>query len=105
MTQHSNLPPYSVDPEELLRFQIRRLVTVLFKSFLVILEDLGLDHDAALQLLYDKLPPEYRPYVELADYLTVDKGDRLRKKVLTAGNDCCRQIEEILKSFTITLKQ
>lgn len=104
MANPSNLPPISVDPEELLRFQIRRLVTVLFKQYLVILEDLGLEHDHALQLLYDKLPPEYRVYVELADYLDQEKGERLRKKVLSAGNDCCRAIDDILKSFTVTLK-
>lgn len=96
---------YSIDPEELLRFQIRRNVTTLFKGFLILLEDLGLEHDEALQMLYDKLPQEYKVYVELADYLTEEKGEHLRRKVLGAGNDCCRQIEDILKTFTITLKQ
>lgn len=104
MSTRPNLPPLSVDPEELLRFQIRRNVTVLFKRFLEILEDLGVEHDAALTLLYDKLPADYKVYVELADYLTDEKADMLRRKVLGAGNDCVRQIEDILQSFSVTLK-
>lgn len=96
---------YSVDAEEVLRFQIRRNITSLFKSFLIILEDLGLEHDEALNLLYEKLPPEYKVYVELADYLSEEKSENLRKKVLGAGNDCFRQIEDVLKNFTITIKQ
>lgn len=104
MSNHLSNQSYSVDPEELLRFQIRRNITVLFKSFLVILEDLGIEHDAALNLLYDKLPPEYKIYVELADHFTEEKGEVLRKKVLGAGNDCLRSIEDVLASFSITLK-
>lgn len=95
---------YSVDPEEVLRFQMHRLVTSLFKSFLIILEDLGAEHDEALEKLYTALPEEYKPFVNLADYFTEQKGELLRKKVLDAGNDTRRQIDEVLKSFTITLK-
>ena len=95
---------YSVDPEEVLRFQLHRIITSLFKGQLVILEDLGLEHDEALGKLYDALPDQYKPFVNLADYFTEQKGEILRKKVLDAGNDSKRQVDEILKTFNITLK-
>ena len=95
---------YSVDPEEVLRFQLHRVTISLFKSFLIILEDLGLEHDQACQKLYDALPDQYKPFVDLADYLTEEKSGLLRKKVLDAGGDAKRQIDDILKTFNITLK-
>jgi hypothetical protein len=94
-----------VKGEEVLKFQIKRNVTVLFKQFLIILEDLADEHDIALDKLINKLPPEYKDFVELADYLTEEKSEMLRKKVLTIGNDCFRNIEEQISHFEITIKK
>jgi len=95
---------YNVDPAEVLRFQIDRNVVMLFKGFLVVLEDLGVEHNSALEKLYNALPEQYKPFVDLADYLTESKGQALRSKVLGAGNDTRRSIEEIIKNFNITIK-
>lgn len=95
---------YSVDPEDVLRFQIKRINTAQFKAFLVLLNEIAQDHDVALQKLQDALPDEYKVYVDLADHLTPEKADALRKKVLDAGNDSYRNMEEILKTFNIGFK-
>jgi hypothetical protein len=91
--------------EDVLRFQVKRNVTVLFKQFLIILEDLAAEHDIALDKLVEKLPPEYKDFVDLADYLSQDKSDLLRKKVLTIGNDCLRNLDEQLSNYDIQIKK
>lgn len=95
---------FLVDPNEVLRFQIERNVTNLYKSFLVILETIEDEHANSLNLLHEKLPDNLKVYVELADYLTESKVNRLRKGVLDAGNDCRRELTDLIKSFNITLK-
>jgi hypothetical protein len=94
-------PVYSVDPNEVLRFQLERAVKNLFKGYLVLLEDLGDSHDAALAKLRAALPEQYRPFVDLADDLTPEHGVLLRKKVLDAGNDVLREISKLLEQFNV----
>ena len=90
---------------EIVKFQIRRNVTLLFKNHLELLEDIADEHDNAMRKLMEKLPQEYRDYVELADYLNEQKFEMLRKRILGKGNDCIRTIEEILKDFEIKVKK
>ena len=68
--------------KEFLKFQIRRKVTNLYKSFLFILEDVESSHHG------------------------VDKEvfQRNRKRVLDFGNDAIREIEEYLKNLDIKIK-
>lgn len=93
-----------ISMDDVLRFQARRIVTNLFKSFLVAMEDLAQDHDEALGKLATELPPELRGYVKLADYLTEERAERLRSKILDAGNDAVRQLEEQLANYDVVLK-
>lgn len=95
---------YSVDPKDVLRFQLDRNVRLLFREQLMLLEDLGKEHDTALSKLNDALPEQYRHYLDLADYLTPDRGQQLRKRVLDRGNDVLRNFEELLKQFEIRFK-
>ena len=94
-------PTYSVRPEEVLRFQIERNVKAIFWSYLAVLEDLGIEHDIAMKKLVEALPQEYKNYVNLADYLTEEKGGQLRKRVLDVGNNHLREINTLLESFKI----
>ncbi len=96
---------YTADPKEVLRFQQHRVITLLFRHFLTLLEDLGLEHDEALAKLAAALPAEYHTYLDLADYLTPEKRKHLRKKVLDSGNDTLRSLDEILESFEIVFKR
>lgn len=95
---------YSVDPKDVLHFQLDRNVRLLFREQLMLLEDLGKEHDLALDKLNDNLPEEYRKYVDLADYLTPERGQQLRKRVLDRGNDVLRNFEELLKQFEVNFK-
>lgn len=90
--------------EEILRFQIKKNVTELFKNFLNILEDVADEHDIALNKLNEKLPNEYKNYVELADYLNDSKFEIIRAKILGKGNDCIRNLDEVLKNFNVKVK-
>lgn len=99
------LPVYSVEARDVLSFQIERNVKAIFWAYLAVLEDLGVDHDAAMSKLNDALPPEYKPYVKLADYLTDERGAQLRKRVLDVGNNHLREINTILESFEIEFKE
>lgn len=95
---------FSIDGEKALRFQHERITKNLFKKFLIILEDLEREHNAALGKLYDSLPEQYRAFVVLADYLDEEKAIVLRKKVLDFGNDSMREFVDTLNQFDITVK-
>lgn len=95
---------HTADPKEVLRFQQHRVITLLFRHFLTLLEDLGIEHDEAMAKLAAALPPEYHTYLDLADYLTPDKSKHLRKKVLDSGNDTLRSLDDILEAFIISFK-
>lgn len=90
---------------DIANFQVRRNVTLFFKSQLEMLEDIADEHDNAMKKLHDKLPKQYQDYIELADYLNSQKFDMLRKRILGKGNDCIRNIEESLKDFDIKIKK
>jgi hypothetical protein len=90
--------------DAVLRFQQERIVTTLFRSFLETLEDVEADHNAALAKLVDALPVDYKQYVDLADCLTPEKGQQLRKRVLDRGNDAKRSLTDLTNSFTIEFK-
>lgn len=94
----------AVEPKDVLRFQISRCITVLFKNYLTVLEDLGVDHDSAMEKLYNSLPEQYKTYVKLADYLDEAKSNLLRSKILGGGNDCIRELEQHLENYNITFK-
>jgi hypothetical protein len=93
------------DAEKLLLFTVQRNVSTLFKSFLSTLENVVDDHDEALLKLHSSLPPEYKKYVELADYLSESRCSRIRKLILDSGNDCYRQIEEEFKKYKIDFQK
>ena len=91
--------------EAVLRFQVKRNCTLLFKRFLEILERIKDGHDENLDKLRANLPAQYKNYVDLSDDLTDAKMDKLRKEVLGAGNDCIRSIENELGNFDILPKR
>lgn len=90
--------------EAVLRFQQTRLVKSLYIEFLLILQEIGHEHDEAMAKLEKALPKEYQSYVELADYLLPEKGQRLRKRVLDRGNDILRELETLVNTLHIELK-
>jgi hypothetical protein len=93
-----------INGEDFLRFQVKRAVTTLFKQYLILLEELGENHDEAMARFDENLPEEYRKYINLADYLNQDQSDRLRKKVLDIGNETIRNLEEVVNRLDVRFK-
>lgn len=86
---------------EVVKAKVGLGVTRLFKTYLYGLEGLTHDHDEAMGKLRDALPPEYKHYVDLADYLSDDKLQRMRNGVLRNGNDLIRDIQETVDGLRI----
>ncbi len=76
----------------------------LFKSFLVLIEDLHKDHTINFQKLNKNLPKEYSALISQADYFDEDKLQYLRKKILDMGNETIRESENNIENFTISFK-
>jgi hypothetical protein len=68
--------------KDFVKFHAKRRIVNLYKNFLVILEDLQQD----------------------GQNLSDERYQRVRKKILDAGNDAYREIEEILDKTEIRLK-
>lgn len=91
----------SIDARSTLQFACRRHIVQLFKSFLEVGETLAMEHDESLAKLATALPAQYTTYLSLADYLTDERSDRLRREVLQRGNDCVRSIQEEIAKYEI----
>ena len=96
-TQTASVP----DNSSMLKAQTRLAVTLLFKGYLVLLEDLATEHDDAMNRLEDNLPQNLKPYVAVADYWSDAKMDSMRRKILGSGNDLIREIEGVIDSLKI----
>lgn len=92
---------FSIDPRATLAFATRRHVITLFKEYLSLLEGLADEHDETLSKLAAALPVEYHPHLALADYLTEEKSERLRRVVLQRGNDCARAINDEIAKYDV----
>ena len=88
------------EAKEILRFQVGRNVTNLYKGFMVMLEDLQQQHQVHFSKLKRSLPNS-EGIINQADYLDENNLDYMRKKVLDIGNDCRRQIETELEKFDV----
>lgn len=83
---------------------IGRVVTRLFKNFLVILEDLQEEHRSSHLKLLEQLPEQYKPLVYCVDTFDDRKMEWLRKRVLDLGNEAIRESEEWIE-ITFKFKQ
>ena len=70
-----------MDARGLLGEHYHRNTKKLFKSFLILLEDLKTDHDIHFCKLRKNLP-EHKALIEQADYFDEKKMQYLRKKIL-----------------------
>ena len=89
-----------MDARGLLGEHYSRNTKRLFKTFLILLEDLKTEHDINFSKLRKNLP-QHKDLIEQADYLDEKKLHYLRKKVLDIGNDNIRNNDEDLEKFTI----
>jgi len=89
--------------KELLEFQINRNIINLYKSFLIMMEDMHDQHDNNFRKLKQALPEEI-DLIDQADYWDDSRMDYLRKKILDKGNDSLREILGQLEQFNLTTK-
>ena len=89
-----------MDARGLLGEHYHRNTKKLFKSFLILLEDLKTDHDIHFCKLRKNLP-EHKALIEQADYFDEKKMQYLRKKILDTGNENIRSNDDDLEKFTI----
>lgn len=72
----------------------------LFKSFLVLIEDLHTENQISFHKLKKHLP-EHSDLLDQANYFDEDKMQYLRKKILDMGNESIRGSQNDLEKFTI----
>ena len=87
---------------DLLEFQVNRNIVNLYKSFLVLTEDLYHDNQTGFSRL-KRILDEDGDILDQANCIDDAKMEYLRKKILDAGNDCVRQTLNDLDNYSINL--
>lgn len=85
--------------KEILRFHVEQSVTLLFKRFLNLIEDLREDHRSHFEKLRSSLPAEHRALIDQADYFDDTKYAYYRKRVLDMGNETRRTVNLDFEKF------
>lgn len=93
-----------MDPTEAINSFYAKNTKVLFKSFLILIEDLHKDHAINFSKLKNALPEEYHNILDQADYFDQNKLQYIRKKILDMGNESIRGVENNFANFTISFK-
>jgi hypothetical protein len=76
-------------------------ITLLFKTFLEMIEDLSVEHSLNIKQLKTELPKKYHPIVDQSNCFTPEKLKYMRKKILDHGNECLRRDEKELENFSV----
>ena len=91
---------FEKEMKSLVTFEIKKLITKVFKYNLIIVEDLREHHIIALKKAKNLNPEE----VEFFNYLDFNKYSLLRKRILDNGNESVRDLENFLENFDFSLK-
>lgn len=92
-----------MEAKEFLSDRVNGSTKNLFKSFLVLIEDLHADNQIAFSKLKLNLP-EHEKLIDQANYFDEEKMQYLRKKILDIGNESIRGSNSDLEKFTINFK-
>tara|TARA_R100000152_G_scaffold16589_1_gene8096 strand:- start:360 stop:647 length:288 start_codon:yes stop_codon:yes gene_type:complete len=85
-----------------LALRSEREISALFKTMLLLVEDMKKDHDFHYQKLYENLPKEYHPIIDTADHFTPEKVNWIRKRILDFGNESIRNLGSELDNYTVS---
>lgn len=96
------MPINSDELKDVVLFQLRRNIIVFYKKYLSILEDVGKDHSIFKDKVSAHIPEEL---LDNMDYLTPDKYNYIRKKILDGGNEIYRELESMLEKVDFSLKK
>ena len=89
-----------LDPRDVLLFQAKRDFVNLYKSFLIILEDLEKENEISFNKLKRQFP-EANGALDCANYFDEAKMEYLRKKILDLGNGSIRHFSAELEKYDI----
>tara|TARA_Y100001963_G_C6444265_1_gene292836 strand:- start:146 stop:433 length:288 start_codon:yes stop_codon:yes gene_type:complete len=89
--------------KELLEFQVNRNIINLYKSFLVMMEDMHHQHQRNFIKLKEVFPEDC-DIINQADYWDEDRMDYLRKQILDKGNHSLRELMGQIDQFELTIK-
>lgn len=93
-----------MDAKKILNDSSDKEIKSLFKTMLLLLEDMRQDHVFHYQKLYDEIPEEYHSVIRAADHFTPDKLAWIRKRILDHGNDSVRNMQKEIENFKVTFK-
>ena len=79
-------------------------ISGLFKTMLMLIEDMKKDHDFHYQKLYEEIPEEYHSIINAADHFTPEKLAWIRKRILDHGNESVRNMEKEIENYQVTFK-
>ena len=86
--------------KEYIIFQISRNIIHFYKRYLNIIEDMSKDHDIMLLKIQQETSKEF---AESVNYLTAEKYQYIRKRILDGGNEISRELEKSLDKLKISL--
>ena len=89
-----------MEAKDFLSQRVNGATKSLFKSFLVLIEDLHTENQIAFHKLKKHLP-EHSDIIDQANYFDQDKMQYLRKKILDMGNESIRDSNDDLEKFII----
>ena len=89
-----------LEPRDVLAFQVKRDFVNLYKSFLIILEDLEKENEISFNKLKRQIPDQGNA-IECANYFDEAKMEYLRKKILDLGNGSIRHFVTELEKYNI----
>ncbi len=93
------------DSSGMLKFQIKKDITYLYKNFLGTIEDLRNQHEFMLEKLLKELPKEYHNVIRAANFFDDNEFAYHRKKILDSGNNTLRNVSESMDKFDIIIKE
>lgn len=95
---------FSSKDQEIIHFQIKRLIIALFKNYLNLADDVHGQHQHMLEKIESLLLEENKDKLYLVDYFDEEKYNLIRKRILDLGNDAIREMEQIIDRYDIELK-
>lgn len=95
----------SIDAKKMVAFQTERTNVNLYKNLFVIVEDIEQSHRDMLNKIVQLVKEEDVVKIHLANYFTEEYYQRLRKKILDAGNEASREHTRTLEQVEVTLKR
>lgn len=84
------------DAAALLKAKVRLALNRVMAIYLSNLEEIRDEHGEAMQRLMDVLPEEHKAETYVANVFGDARFEAMRKHVLKAGNDACRELEEMI---------